>query len=90
LPLRLDALLPDKAKEFLLIPFRTKNIDHAMNVSKVFGGFSLSIELKFSQNDVFGRGKGNLVTLDFSKVSAGESPRVEGVRASEINVSLKT
>ena len=82
-------MFPDKDQKFLLIPFRTKNIDHAVNVAKVFGGFAFPIELKFPQNDVFGRSKGNLVTLDFSKVSAGESPRVEGVSASEINVSLE-
>ena len=82
-------MFPDKDKEFLFIPFRTKNMDHAVNVANVFGGFAFSIELKFPQNDVFGRSKGNLVALDFSKVSAGESPRVEGVSASEINVSLE-
>ena len=82
-------MFPDKDKEFLFIPFRTKNIDHAVNVAKVFGGFAFPIELKFPQNDVLGRGKGNLVALDFSKVSAGEPPRVEGVSASEINVSLE-
>lgn len=89
MPLRLDALLPDKAKEFLLIPFGTKNIDHAVNVSEVFGGFTFPVELKFPQNDVFGRGEKNLVALDFSTVSAGEPPSVEGIRASEINVSLE-
>jgi len=82
-------MLPDKDKEFLVIPFRTKNIDHAVNISKVFGGFTFSIELKFPQNDVFGRGKGNLVALDFCKVPASESPRVERVSASEINVGLE-
>ena len=83
------SMFSDKDQGFLFIPFRTKNIDHAMNVSKVFGGFAFPIELKFSQNDVFGRGKGNSIALDFSKVSACESPRVEGVPASEINVGLE-
>ncbi len=82
-------MFPDKDQKFLLIPFRTKNIDHAVNVAKVFGGLAFPIELKFPQNDVLRRSKGNLVALDFSKVSAGESPRVEGVSASEINVSLE-
>jgi len=82
-------LLSDKDKEFSFIPFRTKNIDHAMNVSKVFGGFTFPKELKFPQNDIFRRGKENLVPLDFHKLSAGESPRVEGVSASEINVSFE-
>jgi len=82
-------MFPDKDKEFLFIPFRTRNIDHAVDVAKVFVGFAFPLELKFPQNDVFGRSKGNLVALHFSKVSAGESPRAEGVSAREINVSLE-
>ncbi len=77
MPLWFHSMFPDQGQEFLFIPFRTRNIHHTVNVSQVFGGPAFPIELKFPQNDVFGWGKGNLVALDFSKVSAGESPRVE-------------
>ena len=89
MPLWFYSMFPDKDQEFLFIPFSTRNIDHTVNVAKVFGGFAFPIELKFPQNDVFWRSKGNLVALDFSKVPASESPRVESVSASEINVGLE-
>ncbi len=82
-------MLPNKDEEFLFIPLRTKNVDHAVDVSKVFGGLTFAKKLKFPQNNVFGRGKEYLVALDFNKVSAGESPGVQCVSPSEINVSLE-
>ena len=69
-------MLPDKIKEHLLVPFRTKNIYHAVNIPKVFGGPAFAIELKFSQNHVLGRGKRNFASLDFGNVSVGKSPNV--------------
>lgn len=89
MPLWFHSMFSDKDKEIVLIPCRTKNMDHAVNVAEVLGGFAFPIKLKFPQNDVLGRGKENRVALDFRKVSAGQSPRVEGVGASEINVGLK-
>ena len=89
LPLWFYAMLPNKDEEFLFIPLRTKNVDHAVDVSKVFGGLTFAKKLKFPQNNVFGRGKEYLVALDFNKVSAGKSPGVQRVSASEINVSLE-